>query len=66
MKVVVNLPTELIDNVRKESHFNNTNMTTEIINGIRRGQFISREIDKGSKVLIENKNGKMFRLTNDC
>lgn len=66
MRVIVNLPTKLIDKVRKESYFNDTNMTTEIINDIRRGQFINREMDKGSKILVEKQNGKLFRLTNDC
>jgi 3-isopropylmalate dehydratase small subunit len=40
-----------------------TGLTTEIIHGIRRGQFIHKEIDKGSKVLIEKSNGKILRLT---
>lgn len=63
MKVIVNIPTDLVDKVRKEAFLNDTNMTTEIIHGIRRGQFIHKEIDKGSKVLIEKSNGKILRLT---
>lgn len=62
IKVTVNLPTELIDKVRTESYINDTNMTTEIINGIKRGQFVRREASKGSKVLLEKTNGKLFKL----
>lgn len=61
-KLIVNLPTESVEGVRDLAKRTGMTMTETIRRALGVQQFLSDEVDKGSKILIEDKNGKFRQL----
>lgn len=65
MKVIVNLPTELVERVKKESPSGyNISINGLFVDFITLGFSVRKLVrnNPGSKLLIEKRNGKLFQL----
>ncbi len=61
-KLIVNLPTESLEGVRDLSQRTGRTMTETIRRALGVQKFLSDEVDKGGKILIEDKNGRFHQL----
>ena len=57
-KVTVNLPDELVDELRRMAEERDLTMTQVLRQAIESERFLQDELSKGNKVLIENKKDK--------
>jgi len=61
-KVTLNLPSKLLEELRKEADKLGLSMTETIRRGIETELFLNKEEDSGSKIILEKNNHKMVQL----
>ena len=62
VKVSVNLPTESVDTLRTYAGEHGITMTEALRRALGLQSFIDQEVSEGTKVLLEDKSGKMRQL----
>ncbi len=62
VKLTLNLPKSLVDQLKKESERNHTTLTETIRKGLETELFLTKEEESGSKILLERKNQKIVEI----
>jgi len=62
IKVTVNIPEDLMENVKRLAAEEGTTMTSVIQRALSLEIFLAAEEEKGSKVLLEDPNGKFRKV----
>lgn len=62
VKITLNLPEELATRMREEAKRRNISMTEYMRRSLETELFLSKEEDKGSKILLEKDKGRMVQL----
>jgi hypothetical protein len=61
-KVTLNLPSDLVEQVKSMAKLENTTVTEIFRRGLLTDVFLSKEENKGGKVLIRRKDGDMVEI----
>ena len=62
VKLSVNLPQEIVDVLRGLATRRNTTMTEVIRRGIGTEKYLQDAVDKGGKVLVEDRRGRLRQI----
>ena len=62
IKVILNLPSDLVDKLKAESVSRNLSMTEVIKRGLEAYLFLINEESKGSKILIQKSDNKIVKI----
>lgn len=63
VKVTINLPEDLIEQLKIESSRSNISLTEAIRRGLETELFLLKEEQAGSRILLEKKDHKIVQLT---
>lgn len=62
VKVTINLPIDLIEQLKEESKRKNITMTEAIRRGLETELFLNKEEKEGNKILVEKEGNKIVQL----